>query len=193
MYQQQRFWLSENGARKDIQVNVSYQEGIWLVGRWCKDDSALQRQNAENLKQIFPEKEYRGLSPNFNIHVSVSELYISTMGQPFLLEDICDRSWEYINRSPTHECGNWGWGRAIPRKGIYKRNCRCSVTDWLAEATCRRPDRFNRSVRNASDWSADKVRDWLGWKSWGHNVSPVVYRASLPLENWSGAERKRLR
>ncbi len=38
-----------------------------------------------------------------------------------------DRSWEYINRSQTHECGNWGWGRAIPRKGIYKRNCLCSV------------------------------------------------------------------
>ena len=37
---------------------------------------ALQRQNAENLKQIFPEKEYRGLSPNFHIHVTVSELYI---------------------------------------------------------------------------------------------------------------------
>ncbi len=33
----------------------------------------LQRQNAENLKQIFPEKEYRGLSPNFNIHVSESK------------------------------------------------------------------------------------------------------------------------
>jgi hypothetical protein len=31
--------------------------------------------NAENLKQIFPEKEYRGLSPNFHIHVSVNELY----------------------------------------------------------------------------------------------------------------------
>ncbi len=38
-----------------------------------------------------------------------------------------DRSWEYINRSQTHECGNRGWGCAIPRKGIYKRNCRCSV------------------------------------------------------------------
>ncbi len=38
-----------------------------------------------------------------------------------------DRSWEYINRSQTLECGNWGWGRVIPRKGIYKRNCRCSV------------------------------------------------------------------
>ncbi len=38
-----------------------------------------------------------------------------------------DWSWEYINSSQTHECGNWGWGRAIPRKGIYKRNCCCSV------------------------------------------------------------------
>jgi hypothetical protein len=75
--------------------------------------NALQRQNAENLKQIFPEKEYRGLSPNFHIHVSenlkqifpekecwglspnfhihvsVSELYISTMGLFVLLEEIC--------------------------------------------------------------------------------------------------------
>ncbi len=45
--------------------------------------------NAENFKQIFPEKEYQGLSPYFHIHVSVSELYISTMGLPFLLEEIC--------------------------------------------------------------------------------------------------------
>jgi hypothetical protein len=51
--------------------------------------TALQRQNAENLKQIFPEKEYRGLSPNFHIHVFVSELYIPTMGLPVLLEEIC--------------------------------------------------------------------------------------------------------
>ncbi len=49
----------------------------------------LQRQNAENLKQIFPEKEYRGLKPNFHIHVSVSELYIPTKGLPILLEEIC--------------------------------------------------------------------------------------------------------
>jgi hypothetical protein len=51
--------------------------------------ASLQRQNAENLKQIFPEKEYRGLSPNFHIHVSVSELYIPTMGLPVLLQEIC--------------------------------------------------------------------------------------------------------
>jgi hypothetical protein len=51
--------------------------------------ATLHRQNAENLKQILPEKEYRGLSPNFHIHVSVSELYNPTMGLPFLLEEIC--------------------------------------------------------------------------------------------------------
>jgi hypothetical protein len=37
---------------------------------------ALQRQNAENLNQIFPEKEYRDLRPIFHIYVSVSELYV---------------------------------------------------------------------------------------------------------------------
>ncbi len=59
----------------------------------CLRADTLQRQNAENLKQIFPpEKEYRGLSPNFHIHLSVSELYISTMGLPFLLEEICGPS-----------------------------------------------------------------------------------------------------
>ncbi len=42
-----------------------------------------------------------------------------------------DRSWEYINRSQAHEYRKWGWGRAIPRKGIYKRNCLCSVCESL--------------------------------------------------------------
>ncbi len=44
---------------------------------------------------------------------------------------IVDRSWEYINRPQTHECGNWDEGRAIPRKGIHKWDFRCSVyRDW---------------------------------------------------------------
>jgi hypothetical protein len=57
---------------------MSYKENVALP--------TLERKNAENLKQIFPGKEYRGLSPNFHIHVSVSELYIPTMGLLFLLE-----------------------------------------------------------------------------------------------------------
>jgi hypothetical protein len=34
---------------------------------------ALQRHSTENTKQIFPEKELRRLSPNFHIHVLVSD------------------------------------------------------------------------------------------------------------------------
>ncbi len=49
----------------------------------------LQRQNTEISKQIFPEKEYRGLSPNFHIYASVSDLYIPTIDLPTLLEEIC--------------------------------------------------------------------------------------------------------
>jgi hypothetical protein len=38
-----------------------------------------------------------------------------------------DQAWEYTNHSQTHECGNWDWGRAIPRKGIYIWDFPCSV------------------------------------------------------------------
>ncbi len=48
-------------------------------------DSTLQRQNTEIFKQLLLEKEYRGLSPNFHIHASVSDLYIPTIGLPILL------------------------------------------------------------------------------------------------------------
>jgi hypothetical protein len=36
----------------------------------------LQVHCNENPIYVFPEKELRGLSPNFHIHVSVSDLYI---------------------------------------------------------------------------------------------------------------------
>jgi hypothetical protein len=34
----------------------------------------------ENAMYVFPEKKLRGLSPNFHIHVSVSDLYIPRIG-----------------------------------------------------------------------------------------------------------------
>ncbi len=48
----------------------------------------LQRTNTENLKQIFPEKELLGHSPNFHIQVSVSDLYIPTIDLPILLQEM---------------------------------------------------------------------------------------------------------
>ncbi len=48
---------------------------------------ALQRTNTENSKQIFPEKELRGHSPDFDIHVCVTDLYNPDL--PILLHEIC--------------------------------------------------------------------------------------------------------
>ncbi len=107
----------------------------------------LQRQNAKNLKQIFPEKEYRGLSPNIHIHVSacVANYIFPRWVCLFCWRKYVDQSLEYINRSQTHECGNWGWGRAIPRKGYMTvlllqckiaskgRKKRMTVIEWMIE------------------------------------------------------------
>jgi hypothetical protein len=54
--------------------------GILLV-------TTLQRHNTENSKQIFPEKELHGLSPNLYIHVSVSDFYILMIGLPILPQE----------------------------------------------------------------------------------------------------------
>jgi hypothetical protein len=70
---------------------------------------------------IFPEKELSGFSPNFQIHVFESHLYIPTIGLPILLQENM-WSWENINRSETHECGNWDCGRTIPFLGIQYIN-----------------------------------------------------------------------
>ncbi len=44
---------------------------------------------------VFPEKELRGLNPNFHIHVSLSDLYIPIIGQPiFLQAEYADQSWD---------------------------------------------------------------------------------------------------
>ncbi len=48
---------------------------------------ALQKQNTENLKQIFPEKELRSYSPSSYIHVPVSDLYIPLIALPIRLQE----------------------------------------------------------------------------------------------------------
>jgi hypothetical protein len=59
---------------------------VYITGQ-LSNLNTLQRHNAENSKQISPEKELCGFSPIFHIHVSVSDLYIPTIGLPFLLQE----------------------------------------------------------------------------------------------------------
>jgi hypothetical protein len=63
-----------------------------------------------------------GLSPNFHIHVSVSDLYIPRIGPHTSCSRIGKAIVEIYNRSQTHECGNRDCGRAIPFLGILVSN-----------------------------------------------------------------------
>jgi hypothetical protein len=45
----------------------------------------------------------------WTIYIFPESVHIFSCGR-----ELVDRSWEYINRSQTHECGNWDWGRTIP-------------------------------------------------------------------------------
>jgi hypothetical protein len=49
----------------------------------------------------------RGHSPNFHIHVSVSNLYILTIDLPILLQEICGQLLGIYKLLTETECGNW--------------------------------------------------------------------------------------
>jgi hypothetical protein len=75
------------------------------------------------MKMLFTKQNYNVLSPRSYTHISMRDIYISRIDLPILLQGNMWISCKYINRSQTHECGNWYWGSAIPRKGITKWDC----------------------------------------------------------------------
>ncbi len=78
-------WASDIAVRYFTILPVSLSLSFLCVARL---GPTLQRTNPKNSKQILPEKELRGHSPNFHMHVSVSDLYISNIDLPILLQDI---------------------------------------------------------------------------------------------------------
>ncbi len=74
---------------------------------------------------VFPGKEFRGLSPNFHIHVSVSDLFIPAFSPPIFLQQ--NRQTYQRNIWITHRNMNVGIGtgsRAVTLLGIF-------VSDFL--------------------------------------------------------------
>ncbi len=61
------------------------------------------------MKWLFPNQNYNVLSPSSYTHISVRDLYTYFQDRSAYSAagKYVDRSWEYINQSQTHECGNW--------------------------------------------------------------------------------------
>ncbi len=87
----------------------------------CKD-------KIQKVRNKYSHKRNIGVSVPISTFMRLRAIYIfPTSVSLFCWRKYVDRSWDYINRPQTHKCWNWGWGRAIPRKGIYKGDFRCSV------------------------------------------------------------------
>ncbi len=115
----------EEGPRQEKEDR---QEEGQEEGDWARE-AGHQIHNTENSKQIFLEKEVRGLSSNFLIHVSLS-YSIPRIGLLILLQENMwtDPGDIWI----AWMCGNWDWGHAIPFLGIHKWDFCCSVADMPA-------------------------------------------------------------
>ncbi len=87
-----------------------------------------------------------------------------------------DLSWEYINHSQTHECGNWDWGHAIPRKGIHKWDFPCSVGTILPAAEgCQTGKRGHFKKPSFSTAEVDKK--YIFPAGARHTISRFTYNA----------------
>jgi hypothetical protein len=60
-------------------ITTKYVHTSWQSSSWTAHCN-------ENPMYVFPEKELPGLGPNFNIHVSVSDLYMPKIGPHIFLE-----------------------------------------------------------------------------------------------------------
>ncbi len=109
-----------------------------MKGRWESNINVwfplMYSQKWNCAASLLPKQNHNILSPQpIPIHSYICErfIYFQDRSVYFPAANYVDWSWEYINRSHTHECGNWDWGRANPRKGINKWDFRCSVVKTL--------------------------------------------------------------
>ena len=72
-------------AAQRIETQRKHQQ-LLRSGCSSKNRSLLYLHCNENPIYVFTEKELRGPRPNFHMHVSMSDLYIPTIGSPILVK-----------------------------------------------------------------------------------------------------------
>jgi hypothetical protein len=120
------------------------------------------------------------------------------------------RLWEYINRSKTHECGNWDCGRAIPfceylfpifgTIGSFQSRLG-QITPWFAIKISSYHLLASCMMSNLGSWSTNCLsacmNDWLGLKGLCHESveshKPVTSQTNIrKLKlNYTSTQRER--
>ncbi len=144
----------------------------------------FDQSTAKKFRFMCSQKRNCSASPNFHIHVSVSDLYIPTIGHLFSCIRI---SWPiveilYIKRSQKLECRNWDCGGAVPFLGIFVSNFRylCLCSGGLEKDGLVAQDRVRRTsfVSVYRRFSVGfSVMFILSWVPWGHRkICETGYR-----------------
>ncbi len=111
---------------KCAKYNSLQMKGWWesIINFWFPFMYSIPRNEIVRAASLFPKQNYNVLSPNSYTHISVRDFQDRSVY--FAAAKYVDRSWEYVNRSQTHECRNWDWDRTIPFLGIHKLDFRYS-------------------------------------------------------------------
>ncbi len=122
--------------------SVALGSTLQMKGRWETNINVwfpfMYSQKWNCAASLFPKQNYNVLSPHsfthmYCIHIFERFIYFQDRSIYFAAAKYVDWSWEYTNRSQTHECRNWDWGRAIPFFGIHK-------LDFQFSALCRKSE-----------------------------------------------------
>ncbi len=154
-YKEQR---TRDGGKKDRNSGIEAQNrGHW--GSWYRVTLQMKGRWESNINVWFPFMYSQKWSCFFQnrivmfrlqfLHSYICErfIYFRDRSAYPAAGKYVDQSWEYINCSQTRECGNWDWGRAIPRKGIHKWDFPCSVGDGERRTGARVQNTWDRVNR----------------------------------------------
>jgi hypothetical protein len=123
-------WTFGNKYNRKYHVDFLHKSKYW-VSCWIFniDGSRIHcKDKIPKFRKKYSQKRNIGASVQISTFICLWVIYIFPRSVClFCWRKYVDRSWDCINRLQTHEYGNWGWGRAIPRKGIHKWDFRCSV------------------------------------------------------------------